>query len=98
MKETWTPEQVKSFNELEPSEYMNVVPLAGVKVQTPEPEGLVAARIIAHKDEQIAELQDLCSRQAQQLQDELDQSVDHRPDLAALLDECDQVLQLGEAV
>jgi hypothetical protein len=101
MKETWTPEQVKSFNELDPSEYMNVVPLSGGKVQSPEPEGLVAVRIIAHKDEQIATLVDLNARIAQQLQDELDEAShrgESRPDLQVLIDECDQVVQLGEVV
>lgn len=86
------------IEQLQTADYVNVVALAGVSVQAPNPEGLTAARIIAHKDEQIAELQDLCARQAQQLQDELDQSADHRPDLLALLEECDQVLRLGEAV
>jgi len=98
MKETWTPGKVQPVNELNPSQYMNVVALAGGKIQQPDPGGLNAARIIAHKDEQIATLLDLSARMAQQLQDELDNAADCRPDLQALLDECDQALSMQEAV
>ena len=98
MKEEWTQEDVSRFNDMEPSEYMNVVALAGGNIQRPEPDGLVAARIIAHKDEEISTLLDLNARMAQQLQDELDAADERRPDLEALLEECDRVQVVGGAL
>ena len=100
MTDKWMtdPDRVKQFNELPPSEYMNVVSLTGKPVQEPDPEGLVAARIIAHKDEQIAALTDLLLRDAQALQEVLDESSDCRPDLEALLEEHHRVLAVGGEV
>ena len=89
------------IEELGIKDHMNVYCLAGLPQPEPEPEGLAGARVIAHKDEQISTLIDLCARQAQQLRDELDFAEEHgeeRPDLQALLAECDQVLSIQEAV
>ena len=101
MKEKRTQEQVRQFNEMPPSEYANVVALAGGQVHRPEPEGLAAARIIAHKDEEISTLQDFGLRVVQQLQDELDEAGargEVRPDLEALIAESERVLGVREPV
>ena len=89
------------IEELGVKDHMNVYCLAGLPHPEPEPEGLAGARVIAHKDEQICTLIDLCARQAQQLRDELDYAEERgeeRPDLEALLSDCDQVLSMQEAV
>ncbi|OED43592.1 hypothetical protein ACH42_09785 [Endozoicomonas sp. (ex Bugula neritina AB1)] len=91
----------QSIEELGIKDHMNVYSLAGLPQPEPEPEGFAGARVIAHKDEQLATLVDLCARQAQQLRDELDFAVERgeeRPDLEALLYDCDQVLSVQEAV
>lgn len=96
MNEEWTQEKVQQFNEMEPSEYMNVVALAGGEIRQPEPEGLTAVRIIAHQNERINTLVDFIARLGQQLQDELDEAGargESRPDLQVLLDEHEQLLE-----
>ncbi|OED44061.1 hypothetical protein ACH42_08450 [Endozoicomonas sp. (ex Bugula neritina AB1)] len=98
MKEKWTQEQVNHFNEMEPSDYANVVALAGGKIQRPEPEGLAAARAIAHLQERVVALEDYALRQAQALRDVMDESEDGRPDLEGLLGEGDRLLVVGGEV
>lgn len=100
MTDKWImePDRVKQFNELSPSEYMNVVSLTGKPVQQPDPEGLAAARIIAHLHQRIDSLEDYSLRQSQALQDVLDDSVESRPDLEGLLEEGNRLLAVGGEV
>lgn len=74
-----------------------VVALPGVTIKEPE-HHIDKARAWAQLHEEVATLQDLGSRMAQQLQDELDDSSakgEFRPDLQGLLEECDRVLSVG---
>ena len=98
MNEDWTQEKVRQFNEKEPTEYANVVALAGGKVQQPEPEGVAAMRIIAHQSERIDALEDFGLRATQTLRDVVDASHESRPDLEAFLAEGDRLLAIGGEV
>lgn len=98
MDKTWTQEEVHQFNEMTPSEYMNVVSLTGKPIQQPDPQGLATSRIIAHLHERIASLEDHALRQAQALQDVLDESPESRPDLEGLLANGDRLLAMGGEV
>ncbi len=97
MSDKWMiePDLVRQFNELPPSEYMNVVSLTGKPVQQPDSQELAVARIIAQKDEAIAALLDLLLRDAQVIQDVMDESPEPRPDLEMLLVEHDRLLAIG---
>ncbi|WP_299734042.1 hypothetical protein [uncultured Endozoicomonas sp.] len=97
MTDKWMtePDKVRAFNELPPAEYMNVVSLTGKPVQQPDPEGLAASRIIAHLNERITSLEDHALRQAQALQDVVDDSAEYRPDLEALLEDGHRLLAVG---
>ena len=78
----------------------NVVALAGITVQSPEKD-INKARAWAQLHEEVATLQDLGARMAQQLQDELDDCSskgEFRPDLQALIEECNRVLNVGGEV
>lgn len=75
-----------------------VVSLTGTPITEQEPEGLAAARVIAQKDEAIAALLDLLLRDAQVIQDVMDDSPEPRPDLEVLLAEHDRVLAIGGEV
>ena len=75
-----------------------VVSLTGTPVTEQEPEGLAVARIIAQKDEAIAALLDLLLRDAQVIQDVMDESPEPRPDLEMLLVEHDRLLAIGGEV
>ena len=75
----------------------NVVTLDGGPVRQADPE-INNCRAWAQLHEEVATLQDLATRMAQQLQDELDDCSakgEFRPDLQALLEEGYRVLSVG---
>ncbi|WP_330925268.1 hypothetical protein [Candidatus Sororendozoicomonas aggregata] len=89
-----TGNQQQPVQPMDTEAFANVISMTGQKVTTPvDPVGAEVARALGQFAEEVITLRDLIARMAQQLQDELDVACDVRPDLEALIEECDRVLE-----